>query len=381
MKKFLAILLAAILILSMVACSNKEEEETDDEKVVSASQTIDVASGKFEYAANDEGDFEIVKYIPSSPKLVDSIELPKTTPDGREIVGIGNEAFKSELSIKTITLPASYTYIGERAFYDCDNLAKIVMSDNVVSIGMSAFEGCENLAELTLSKGLTKVSKYTFKGCKALTSIALSDNVKAIEDGAFFGCSELTTLTLSANITSATKNAFYGCDKLTYKVENGAKYLGNAENAYIVLVSAENLNIEACTVNAATLVIAEEAFSNCEYLETLVLSDSVKVISNNCFNNSSELNFTEYENGLYLGSASNAHMVLVGVVNTAVEDFKLHADTKIITATAFGDCFNLEDISYEKTAADWDAVVKSAAPINGITVSVHCSDKEIEFII
>jgi hypothetical protein len=378
MKKIFAILLVAMMILSMVACSNeKKEKETEDEKTATVNQTIDVASGKFEYATNEEGDFEIVKYIPSSPKLVELIELPKTSPDGRDIVGIADDAFKSELSIKAISIPASYTYIGDRAFYDCDNLAKVVMTDNVTSIGVSAFEGCEKLAELTLSKGLTAVNKFTFKNCSSLTAIALADKVTAIADGAFLGCTELATLTLSANVSEVTKNAFYGCDKLAYTVENGAKYLGNAENAYVVLVSAEDLNVESCTVNAKTLVVAENAFSNCSFLKTLVLSDSVKVFSNGCFNNCPELEFNEYENGLYLGTATNEHMVLVGLVNTAVENFKLSSDTKIITATAFEHGYNLEDIGYEKTEADWNAIIKTANWNFERNIIVHCTDKEI----
>ena len=383
MKKILAILLAAIMILSMVACSNKKEEEaTDDEKTAVAEQAITVASGKFEYDVNEEGDFEIVKYVPSSTKPVDLIELPKTTTDGRDIVGIADEAFKYELSIKAVSIPATYTYIGNYAFYECDNLEKVVMTDAVVSIGKSAFQGCEKLADLTLSKGLEKIDRFTFKDCVALTTIALSENVKEIATGAFFGCSELTTLTLTANITAVDSYAFTNCSKLTYTVEKGAKYLGNTENPYIVLASAENYNITACTVNEKTLVVAENAFSDCSELETIVLSDSVKVISNASFNNCEKLSFTEYENGLYLGSTANAHMVLVGLVNTAVEDFKLHADTKIITATAFEHCFNIEDIAYEKTEADWNAIIKSSDPINDITIIVHCAeDKEVHFVV
>lgn len=377
MKKFLALILAAMLIFCMVACSDSKGEDETDEKDAVDQNELDVTSGTFKYDTNDDGDYEIIDYIPSSPKSVELLELPKTTTDGRDIVGIANDAFKAELSIKSVVIPETYTYINDCAFYGCENLEKVTMTDNVVSIGTSAFDGCKKLSELTLSKNIAKICSFTFKDCATLSAISLGDKTLEIADGAFLGCSTLTSVTVASSITTVSKSAFYGCNALAYTVENNAKYIGNAENPYLVLVSAQDLNIESCVINDATQVIANAAFSNCSYLKSVILPDAIKVVSGACFENCDELELNEYENGLYLGSATNDHLLFVSLVNPSVNILKLHADTKIIADEALANCHNLKDISYGRTATEWDGIIKSSTWNNNLGITIFCSDKEI----
>lgn len=375
MKKLFALMLAALLILSLVACGTGETKETqpeDDDNAAANENVITVKSGKFEYDVNDEGDYEIIDYVPSSPEVIDLLELPRETEDGREIVGVANDAFKAELSIKSVKIPDTYVYIGSYSFYDCDNLESVVMADTVASVGEYAFASCDKLASINISAAWVAISVGTFKDCVALSTLSLPEATVAVKEMAFFGCKELTTLTLSDKIESITKNAFYGCDKLTYTVADNAKYLGNTENPHLVLVSAEDLNVDLCVVNSATKVIAENAFSNCEYLDSLTLNADLKVIKNLCFENCAALEFNEYENARYLGTAENPYMVLCSVIIPSVEDLKVHGDTKIITEEAFANCPNLEDISYEKTTEEWNAIIKTDNWNHDLIIEVIC---------
>jgi hypothetical protein len=380
MKKIIALLLVFLMIFALVACSNEEvEEENDDDKPVKVESSVSTAAGTFEYGTNDEGDYEITKYIPKSVDLKDGklvladVTLPKETADGRDIVGIGKDAFKSALTVKSITIPDTYTYIDDYAFYGCDNLKKVDMKDTVKIIGKGAFQKCPVLADLTLSKAITTVSADAFNGCIAITEVDLSGACTAIEKSAFFGCTELVKVTVSDKINYVSAYAFTGCSKLTYTVENGAKYLGNEENPYVVLVCAEALDIEECTVNDKTKVIAERAFAYCSALKKVTLGDGVKVIDGKCFENDPEfdkkfgndtipqvkLDFeaTTYEFGCYLGTDSNPYMVLLYIIATNDDDFKLHEDTKIIADSAFKDS-KIKDISYAGTEEDWNAIIK-----------------------
>ena len=362
MKKLFALMLAALLILALVACGNGDAKETapqDDDEKTAQKNTLTVASGEFVYDVNEDGDYEIVDYIPKSTAIVELLELPAQSDDKRDIVGIADNAFKAELSIKAVKIPDTYTYIGDYAFYDCDNLTTVTMGNTVTTVGEYAFATCDVLTAVTVSGAWSVIEEGTFKDCVALTSITLPESVTAIESMAFFGCKELTTIGLTDKLESVTKQAFYGCDKLAYKVEGNAKYLGTAENPYLVLVSAIDLNVDLCTVNAGTKIIANEAFANCEYLDTVALNGALKVISNACFTGCEALEYTEYENGYYLGNEENPYMVLCSLIIPSVEDFKLHADTVIITAEAFENCHNLEDISYGKTEEDWNKIIKT----------------------
>lgn len=374
MKKILALMMAALMVISIVACAKKEEQETnDDDKSNTVQNEISVKSGKFVYDTNSDGDYEIVKYIPAGTKTVDLLELPKTTADKRDIVGIADEAFKAVLTIKAVSIPDTYTYVGNFAFYDCDNLESIALPNSIASIGKYCFAECDKLASLTLSTAVATIPDGAFKNCVALTAAALPESTTEICDAAFFGCKALTEVTLSDKIKTVTKNAFYDCDSLKYTVSENAKYLGNADNPYIVLVSALDLNIESCKVNNNTSVIANKAFANCKYLETLVLGAKVSSINNSSFEGCESLEFNEYENALYLGTAENPYAVIVSVVNLSHENLKLHADTRIITAEAFANCIKLEAISYDKKTSDWNKIIKTENWNHEINILVVCN--------
>jgi hypothetical protein len=377
-KKIFAILLAGLLTLSLAACGDKkEDEENDKESSVIEQNYIEEASnkGKFEYALNVEGDYELIKYEPYDVTAND-ITLPKEV-NGRDIVGIAANAFtEAASSIKSVTVPDTYKYIGDYAFYDCDSLVSIKLPATLEQIGVSAFRSCDILADFTMPAGVKVVSEYAFMDCKAIKALDLS-SVTEINKGAFLNCAALEGITLSDKLEYATKEAFYGCDALVYNEEAELKYLGNDANKTILLVSPKSLNVTECAVSASTKVIADSAFNACEYLTKITLSDSVKVINGTSFTGCTELKLNKVENGLYLGTEANPYMVLIELDIHTVEDFKLNKDTKIIAKTAFAKCTLLEDISFEGAEADWQAIIKPADWNGDLTVNVTCSDKMI----
>lgn len=359
MKKVLALILVGLLALSVVSCGDKKEDEEkkDESSVVEQNYIEETANkGKFEYALNSEGDYEIIKYEPYAIAAAD-VTLPSEV-NGRDIVGIAENAFKAENSIKTVTVPATYKYISDYAFYDCDSLTSISLPAGMESIGKGAFESCDVLADFKLPQGVTEISEYAFKDCKAITSMDLS-KVAKIQKGAFLNCSKLASLTVSDSIEYATKDAFYGCDALVYNEEGELRYLGNDANKTVLLVAPKTLNVTDCAVSATTKVIADAAFRDCQYLTKITLADSVKVINGTSFAGCEELEYNESENGLYLGTEDNPYMVLVGLDVTSKEDFTLNKDTKIIADTAFAGCTVLKDISYAGTEDAWKAIIKS----------------------
>ncbi|MBO7302575.1 MAG: leucine-rich repeat protein, partial [Clostridia bacterium] len=340
------------------------------------------------YADNGAGDYEIVKYVPNSVSLT-SITLPEKAND-RFIVGIAENAFKAENSLKSVVIPATYSYIGDYAFYDCDSLETVTIEERkanengerepgMESIGKSAFESCDVLTNFKMPIDVKVVSEFMLKDCKAIGELDLS-NIETIEKGAFFGCSALKKVTVSDKITSATKEAFYNCDALVYNVEGNLCYLGNDANKTVLLVKAADANIEKFAISNTTKVVSDYAFNDCALLTSITLSDSVKTVKGSAVAECEALKYNESENGLYLGTAENPYMVLIGVKATAVEDFKLNKATKIIVDTAFDGCTILEDISFEGTADEWNAVSKIEKWNGDLTVNVKCSDKIIEVL-
>ena len=391
MKKVLALILAGLLLVSFAACGNKEEKEDNNGGLAQGEgDYIEEANdkGRFQYAVNDEGDYEIVKYEPYSVSIT-NITLPDKVND-RNIVGIAENAFKAENSLKSIVIPSTYSYIGDYAFYDCDSLEMVTIIEpkaneqgerqpGLETIGKSAFESCDVLSNFKMPVDVKVVSEYMLKDCKAIGELDLS-NVEQIEKGAFFGCSALKKVTVSDKMISATKEAFYGCDSLVYNVEGNLCYLGNDANATILLVKADDANIEKCAISKTTKVVADYAFNDCALVTSITLSDAVKSVKGNAFAECEALKYNESENGLYLGTAENPYMVLIGLKATAIEDFKLNKATKIIVDTAFDGCTILEDISFEGTAEEWNAISKIEKWNGDLTVNVKCSDKIIEVL-
>lgn len=76
------------------------------------------------------------------------VVLPSKVYDGDKeyiLVGIADRSFCT-VDIKSITIPPTVTYIGEKAFYSCKGLGSITIPASCTSIGESAFEKCGTLS-------------------------------------------------------------------------------------------------------------------------------------------------------------------------------------------------------------------------------------------
>ena len=362
MKKTLAILLTGLLSLCIVSCASSQEPEGDESNNNNKDNNLAVeqnyieeknGKGKFEFDRNENGDYEITNFVPYAVKASD-ITLP-TKVNEVTIAGIADNAFKAQNAISGVTIPATYEYVGDYAFYDCDALTKITFEKDtslvkdigrdtkLESIGKGAFESCDLLEGISIPAGVTEILEFTFKDCKAIRTMDLS-SIEKIQKGAFFNCTSITTITVSDNLKYATKEAFYGCDALKYNEEAELLYLGNDANKNLLLVSPKSINLTECKVSDTTKVIADAAFANCKYFTTIELSDSIEVINGTSFTNCPEFKYTKSENGLYIGNEANPYMVLVELDVHTVEGFKLNKDTKIIADSAFVGCQYLTTI-------------------------------------
>ena len=383
MKKIFIIALALVLALCVASCSadkqNEEEELNQTEDALANQNVVAGEAGTFEYELNEEGKCEIVKYTPSSVTVVD-IKLPKTL-DNRDVVGIAASAFKADNTLKSITVPEGYTYIAKNAFYDCDALTTVTIEGSTLTrIGANAFDGCEALASINLPTSVKTVEEFAFKDCSSLTTVDLG-GATTIGNGAFLNCSALKSVIVSSDIAVVSKTSFMGCDALEYTVENGACYLGNADNKYVALITAENLNVVTCKINDAATVIADQAFLNCDYLETITLGKGITTISASCFDGCTALELNEKDNGYYLGTTENPYMVLMGVKDLSKDDFRLNVDTKILCDKALDNYASLQDILFAGNKDQWEAISKTSDWNNGRTVRVVFDDATIEPII
>ena len=196
----------------------------------------------------DDGSLRITGYIDNLSSV--SLIIPSEI-NGKQVTGIGGQAFEGCTGLANITIPDSVTEIGLEAFSGCTSLTNITIPDSVTEIGSSAFSGCSSLTAIDVEVGnnnytsvngvlfnkgktelicypagktdksynipnsVTSIGYSAFIDCTSITSITIPDSVTSIDSSAFSGCSSLKSITIPNSVTSIGYYAFYGCTSLT----------------------------------------------------------------------------------------------------------------------------------------------------------------------
>ena len=180
---------------------------------------------------------EGVERIPDSLACGQSRLTSITIP--ASVTSIGYRAFEGCSGLTSVTVPDSVTFIGGVAFantpwYDSKSVGmvyigkvaykykgemprgnSVVTKKGTVSISPFAFDGCSNLTSVSIPASVTSIGKVAFCGCSNLTSVSIPASVTFIGKVAFCGCSNLTSVTIGNSVTSIGHRAFEGCIGLT----------------------------------------------------------------------------------------------------------------------------------------------------------------------
>ena len=257
-----------------------------------ASNLNPIVDGDFVFA--DEEKTELVGYIGNDSE----IEIPST------VVYIDYNAFAfSNITSVDMSNASNLTYIGQSAFYLCQNLTSVVFPDGLTTIDSYAFSTCQSLTSVTIPSSVTTIGNYAFQYCNNIESIDLSNatsleyigdysfqntkiselvipsSVAYIGYYAFYGnedqWQQLTTLDLS-NATSLRTiggYAFYGCKRLTSVDFSNTNLtsIGNYAFAY-------GSSLEQVTIPSSVTSIGNYAFGYCG--KTLFLCEATSKPTN-----------------------------------------------------------------------------------------------------
>lgn len=131
------------------------------------------------------------------------------------VTGIGENAFRDCIGLKSVDFSDSVTIIGNGAFYRCLALTSVHMPQKVSKLGAEAFYGCTALKEITLPEEITEIGMSTFCCCSALTSVTIPEGVNTIGNAAFALCESLQSIIIPESVTSINYWAFEYCQFLT----------------------------------------------------------------------------------------------------------------------------------------------------------------------
>ena len=230
--------------------------DTDGKTPVSWGVESDYSVG-LKYSLNDDENSYTVVGI---GYCEDTDLVIPATYRGLPVTAIGSNAFEYVRSFKSVSIPASVTTIGEKAFADC---------------------GVTSVTFATNSQ-LTTVDMYAFFSSSSLQSIALPDGVTTIGVAAFNGCNNITSISIPDSITTIENRAL-DFNSSAFTVYNNAKYLGNSTNPYLVLVGAIDTSITTCNIHTDAKLIYAFAFEDCTLLTSVTIPDSVTIIGNSVF--------------------------------------------------------------------------------------------------
>lgn len=207
-------------------------------------------------------------------------------------------------SLININLPKSITYIGTRAFCECQceliidlpnltelaincfyksGLLKVLNLGNIKTIGTSMFSQCKKLQILTIPNSVTAISNYLASYADKLIEVTMPDNLESIGIDAFKNALSLTSIRLPGSLKEIGDSFCGSCPAIKDAiVEEGVPYLPFACFSSSVMTKI----ILPSTIQS----IGERCFSSNTLLEDVVIkSITPPTIANNIFNNTPKL--------------------------------------------------------------------------------------------
>lgn len=268
-----------------------------------------------------------------------------TIPNG--VTNIDADTFQGCCNLTDITIPNSVKDIGNRAFYYCSSLKSIVIPDGVTSIGYSTFAGCSSLTSVVIPDSVTDIEYVAFLDCSSLTDIVFPDSLTSIGVSAFTNCSSLTSIKIPKNLTTIDDFAFSACSNLSefivdpknpsFSSEDGVLFDKNMET----LLTCPTAKSGTYSIPSNVTSIGSSAFSGCENLTSIIISNSVTTINY----------------GAFYG-CSNLTSVMIPKSVTSIEDCVVSSDR----------LNGLTDIYYEGTEDEWNQISIESSISPDITI-------------
>ena len=197
-----------------------------------------------EFAPSLKGDYYFVSGYKGA---TDQVYLPDFYR-GKPVTAIKADAFKDNLVVVSVRLPANLISVGDNAFKHCQNLQAADLPDTVTSLGVSAFEDCQSLRLFKLPPKITKIPARLAQGHK-YKSITVPEGVVAIEAYAF--ASSITSIVLPVSleriehvgIWANLQRIFYAGDSSQWELVNlsDEPYTGTGGFTFSAKSVAENI--------------------------------------------------------------------------------------------------------------------------------------------
>lgn len=204
------------------------------------------------------------------------------------VESIGDYAFKGCSSLKTIIIPQYVSEMGSYVFKDCTNLESIRISASVSKIGSRMFAGCPNLKSIVVEEGNKKYDSR--ENCNAIVETATNTLVCGTENSTIpstitaigssaFAETGLKNCVIPEGVTSIQNEAFENCQDLeSVTLPQSLKELWPRVFA--------NSGLTSVVIPEGITWLSDGTFTGCKNLETVTLPTTLETIEYNAFSNS-----------------------------------------------------------------------------------------------
>lgn len=204
--------------------------------------------------------------------------------DGKKVISLSKNSSWGN-NVTSIVLPETITSIPTVCFSNTPNIKKITLPSSLKTIQEYAFSG-SGLEEINIPGSVNKIYGYAFFNCDNLNKVDIANGVNYISSGAFYSCENLKFISLPDSV-HISEDAFddtgYYNDEQNWS--NGVLYIDEH-----LIEAKESISVETeegvsgrYYVREGTKTIAEEAFSECTNLNSIVIPDSVSIIEEDAF--------------------------------------------------------------------------------------------------
>lgn len=186
---------------------------------------------------------------------------------------IGSRVFAGT-QIKTLPEMPGLKRIGDEAFYQCKNLKKVTIPETVEYIGGGAFYGCSNIWSLTYN-AINAECERLMESNIPLEKIVIGDKVRRLPNGIFSG-REFTEVALPSCLERIDDYAFSGCENLTtINLSDSIRYIGY--DAFYGCSSLKNIHWPLRLTTIGSRAFRQTA------LETISLPEGVTSVGDGAF--------------------------------------------------------------------------------------------------
>jgi len=326
---------------------------------------------------NLEVDEENTHFTSEDNCIIEEVNSVKTLRVGcgtsiipKDVVVIGENAFKDCLNLTSVNLPVSVDTVSAGAFENCVNLKTLtiprrfdIVNGEIVDLGIKifakAFAGCISATNLNLGSEITSIDTTMFTDFGKTNGFTLNigESIKVIKSGSFAGLTNLKELILNRGLEAINSQAFKGCERLeAINLPQTVTSIG--ESAF-----EGCSNVTGLTISRSVASIGDKAFAGLTKLQTLNYNSNISTIPEGLFasiGTESKIcevvigaSVTRINTGLFVGCTGITKLTIGGNVQTIGEsafenctklsEIKLGKSLEYIERSAFAGCENLKN--------------------------------------